>query len=195
MVIFEEPNGATPLDPDEMEGLKFKHITTRGELNELEQTNIESGIRWLAKQKTPDVLSEDFVRQLHVKLLGEVWEWAGAFRYTGKQIGVEGSQISTELRNLIEDAKVWVEDKTYEPRELALRFHHRLVWIHCFPNGNGRHSRIMADAILEKAFNQKPINWGRGKLEVGGDSRKRYINALRKADAHDFSDLMEYTGE
>jgi len=82
--MFEEPVGATPLDPDEIKGLKFKHLTTRGELNELEQVNIQQGLRWLQRRRTGDVLTDEFTRNLHLRLFGDVWSWAGRFRQTEK---------------------------------------------------------------------------------------------------------------
>lgn len=188
--LFEEPDGATPLDPDEREGLKLTHITTRAELNEAEQANIEDALLWLSRQRNPKVFTEEFVRQLHIKMLGEVWQWAGTFRTSAKNIGVDWPNISVELRNLLEDAKAWVEHKNPEPSEIAIRFHHRLVKIHVFPNGNGRHSRIMADAILEKTFNAPPIDWGSEELLENGDHRQRYLASLRAADHHDYSMLL-----
>lgn len=193
--ISDEPEGATPLDPDEMEGLLHSHITTRGELDELEQANIVEGMQWLKKQKNIDVLSEKFVRDLHRQLLGQVWRWAGTFRQTEKNIGVDPVQIAIQLRQLLDDARYWIENDTYPPIELAARFHHKLVFIHPFPNGNGRHSRIMADAILTKLLDEEVIDWAGGyRLEAMNERRDQYINALRAADGHDFSELLEFVG-
>ncbi len=192
---MSEPEGATPLDPDEMEGLRYSHITTRGELDELEQANIVEGMQWLKKQKNTDILSEAFVRNLHKQLFGKVWKWAGSFRQTEKNIGVDPVQIAIQLRQLLDDAKYWIEDKTYPPKELAARFHHKLAVIHPFPNGNGRHSRIMADAILTKLLNDEAIDWAGGyRLEAMNERRDQYINALRAADGHDFSQLLDFVG-
>ena len=130
------PEGATPLDPDELEGLRYKHVSTRGELDELEQANIDEGLQWLKKQKNPDVLSEAFVRTLHTKLFGKVWKWAGTFRQTEKNIGIDPIQIAIQLRQLLDDARFWIENGTYPPKELAARFHHKLVYIHLFPIRN-----------------------------------------------------------
>lgn len=186
-------DGATPLDPDEMEGLLFKHVTTRGELDELEQANIQEGLAWLEKQNNPDVLSEGFVVKLHKQLFGQVWKWAGTFRLTEKNIGVDPYQISVNLRVLLDDARYWVENKTYPPIELAVRFHHRLVQIHPFPNGNGRHSRIMADSILVKLLSENEIDWAGGyRLEDMNERRTEYIAALRKADAGDYDALFKF---
>lgn len=121
------PDGATPLDPDELEGLKFGHVKTRGELNELEQVNIQSGLLWLARRRNGDVLSEDFIRRLHRRLFGDVWRWAGSFRATEKNIGVDPVQIGVQLRMLLDDAGYWAEHETYPALEAAARFHHRLV--------------------------------------------------------------------
>jgi len=193
--VVGEPDGSTPLDPDEMAGLRFKHVATRGELDQLEQANIDEGMQWLKKQKNPDVLSEDFVCKLHKKLFGKVWKWAGSFRKTEKNIGVDPRQVSIQLRQLLGDAQYWIENKTYPAQELAARFHHKLVYIHLFPNGNGRHGRIMADAILSKLMDEEEIDWAGGhKLETMNERREQYISALRDADGHDFDALLEFVG-
>ncbi len=193
--IVGEPDGSTPLDPDEMAGLRFKHVTTRGELDQLEQANIDEGMQWLKKQKSPDVLSEGFVRNLHKKLFGKVWKWAGNFRKTEKNIGIDPIQIAIQLRQLFGDAQYWIEHDIYPPKELVARFHHKLVYIHLFPNGNGRHARIMADAILTKLLGEEEIDWAGGyKLASMNERRVQYIAALRAADGHNFDALFEFVG-
>lgn len=193
--IGDYPEGATPLDPDELEGLVYRHITTRAELDELEQANIDEGLQWLKKQKNPEVLTESFVCELHKKLFGKVWKWAGSFRRTEKNIGVDPLQIAIQLRQLLDDARYWIESATYPPKELAARFHHKLVYIHPFPNGNGRHARIMADAVLTKLMDEPAIDWAGGyQLEQMNERRDQYIAALRSADAHDFNALFEFVG-
>ena len=193
--LVDYPDGATPLDPDELDGLKFKHVTTRGELDQLEQAGITEGLKWLDKQKNPDVLSEAFVLELHKRLFGSVWKWAGTFRRTEKNIGVDPIQVAIQLRQLLDDARYWVEHETYSPKELAARFHHKLVFIHPFPNGNGRHARIMADAVLTKLLNEPAIDWAGGyRLEAMNERRDQYIAALRAADGHDISSLLEFVG-
>ncbi|MFV1985321.1 MAG: mobile mystery protein B [Thiohalomonadales bacterium] len=193
---MDYPKGATPLDPDEMEGLKFPHIQTRGELDELEQQNIQEGYNWLTRQrKYKDLLSEDFSKALHDKLLGLVWSWAGHFRQSEKNIGIDPLNIPVELRTLLDDAKFWVENDTYGREEFAARFHHRLVKIHSFPNGNGRHARIMTDVILEKILGVAAINWGSDSLVKDGEHRKIYINALRAADDNNYQALIEFVSK
>jgi Fic-DOC domain mobile mystery protein B len=190
--LTEYPEGATPLDPNEMGGLKFKHITTREELDELEQANIESGLRWLARHRG-DVLTDDFAINLHKRLFGDVWDWAGTFRRTGKTIGIDAIHIPVELRMLMDNARYWAEHQTYPASEAAVRFHHRLVQIHAFPNGNGRHSRIMADTILARVYKAEPIDWAGGHdLQKMNVRRAAYIAALKSADAGDFSPLMTF---
>lgn len=188
---IEYPEGATPLDPDEMEGLKFKHVTTREELDHLEQGNIQDGLVWLQRYKDTDVLTEGFVRELHKRLFGDVWVWAGTFRKTEKNIGVDPAQIGVQLHMLLDDACFWIDNGTYEPSEAAVRLHHRLVYIHLFPNGNGRHARILADALLTKTLQQAPIDWAGGyDLQAMNERRKQYIQALRAADGGDLEPLM-----
>lgn len=191
---MQYPDGATPLDPDELGGLKHKHITKQAELNQLEQANIESGLRWLGRQRA-DVLTNNFATTLHLRLFGDVWDWAGTFRKTGKSIGIDPVQIPVELRTLMDDAKYWAENRTYPPSEAAIRFHHRLVKIHPFPNGNGRHARIMADAMLDRVYKAKPIDWAGGyDLQKMGERRSAYIDALKAADKDDISPLIEFIG-
>jgi Fic-DOC domain mobile mystery protein B len=195
MIALEYPPGATPLDPNELDGLKHKHIKTQAELNELEQANIQSGLLWLARQK-PDVLTDAFAIQLHEKLLGEVWDWAGKFRTTRKSVDfVEPIQVPVELRMLMDNAKHWAEKKSYEPLEAAVRFHHRLTQIHPFPNGNGRHARFMADAMLEHVYAVPKIDWAGGyDLQKMNERRDAYIAALKAADRNDIGSLMKFVG-
>lgn len=192
MIDFAYPPGATPLTPEEIEGLKLKHITTRGELDRWEQENIQDALAWLKRKRNPNILSEDFILELHKRMFGKVWLWAGQFRKTDKNIGVSWLRIAVELRQLIDDAKAWVKFKTYPVDEIAYRFHHRLVWIHLFPNGNGRHSRLMADVILSELFNAEVFTWGQDDLLRANDIRKQYITALKAADNHDYSLLREF---
>ena len=192
---MEYPEGATPLNPGEMEGLRFKHIATRGELDQLEQANIIEGMKWLGKQKNLDLLTEYFVCDLHKRLFGDVWKWAGNFRRTEKNIGVDPFLISIQLRQLLDDARYWIGNDVYPSKELAARFHHKLVYIHLFPNGNGRHARIMADAVLTKLLDESPIDWAGGyRLEGMNERRNEYIAALRAADGHDYTALLNFVG-
>lgn len=187
------PDGATVMDPDELAGLKFKHVTTRGELDHLEQANIQQGLLWLQRYKGTDFLNEGFIRDLHQRLFGEVWNWAGSFRTTEKNIGIDPIQIGIQLRNLLDDVQYWIEHQTYQPLEIAIRFH-RLVYIHLFANGNGRHARIMANALLTKVLEQKPIDWSGGyDLQKMNERREQYIEALRAADGGDIQPLLDFT--
>lgn len=188
-------DGSTPLDPDEKEGLRFKHVTTREQLDHLEQANIESGLRWLGRHKSTDILNEAFVRELHKKLFGDVWTWAGMFRRTEKNIGIDPTQIAIQLRILLDDAQYWASHKTWSPIEACLRFHHRLALIHPFPNGNGRHARIMTDELMTRVFHGQPIDWSGGyDLQDMNERRTAYIQALRSADRGDYAMLFELAG-
>lgn len=194
-MIFDEPEGATPLDPDEIAGLKFQHITTRGELDELEQANIEQGLRWLARRRGGDILDDGFLRTLHIRLFGDVWEWAGIYRLTEKNIGIDPFQIPEQLRAHLGNVRYRAEHDVFPPLEAAARFHHRLVQIHPFANGNGRHARIATDILLEDYYGHPPIEWASGfDLQSDNERRKAYISALRKADAEDFTELLAFIG-
>lgn len=190
---LNEPDSAAPLDPDEMQGLKFQHVTTRDELDEPEQANIEQGLGWIARRRSGSIFDDSFIRTIHKKLFGDVWEWAGEYRRTEKNIGVDPLQISVQLRMLLDDVRYWTENNVYPPLEAAARFHHRLVWIHPFPNGNGRHGRIATDILLEDIYNYPPITWASGyDLQADNVRRDAYIAALRAADRGDINPLMAF---
>lgn len=185
-----EDDAATPITPDERAQLIPTYITTRDQLNEAEQIGIAEADRWAFGRKR-DVLDEDFLLDLHKRMLSSVWKWAGTFRATERNIGIEAYRINVELRTLIGDARYWIEHGTYEPDEIAVRFHHRLVAIHPFPNGNGRHARLAAD-LLAVALGNERFTWGSANLVEPAETRARYIAALRAADNHDLDPLIAF---
>jgi Fic-DOC domain mobile mystery protein B len=190
-VIIHELEGATPLDPAELVGLKLKHVGTRRELDEVEQANIIAGLLWLRAQRLTRVTDMALLVQLHKQLFGEVWSWAGSFRKTEKNIGVDPLQISQQLRNLLDDAVAWHRYQTYPPRQALLRLHHGIVKIHPFANGNGLFARIYTDWVADKLYGIAPIQWGNADLQRTSAIRGAYIAALRAADGNDFSPLCE----
>lgn len=181
---------STPLDDEEREGLLLSYITTRAELNEAELACILKAEEWAFSRKR-GVLDQIFLDTLHKKMLGEVWRWAGEIRRTEKNIGIDAYQIRTEVKNLIDDCAFWIQNETYDYDEIATRFHHRLVYIHPYANGNGRHSRLAADLLLV-SMGQERFSWGRENLVSASETRSRYITALRSADNHDYKDLLEF---
>ena len=189
--LFQEPNAATPLGPEEKHGLIPAHITYRAELNEAEQENIIRGQEW-AFVRRRDLLSERFVLELHRRMFGDVWRWAGKFRTSEKNIGIPFYEIPTRIHQLLDDGKAWVAHQTYPADEIAVRFSHRLVQIHPFPNGNGRHSRLIAD-LLVMSLGERRFSWGSANMQPAGDVRRRYIEALQAADQHDISPLLAFT--
>ncbi|MFT0140867.1 mobile mystery protein B [Alcanivoracaceae bacterium MT1] len=194
MINDDLPDGATPLAPEEAEGLLPSGVTTRQQLDQFESRNIQSALPWAfrASRKPEDILTLEFCLGLHKRMFNKTWEWAGQFRRHEVNIGnTAPAHVSTQLRNLCDDAKTWVEYRTYPANELCIRLHHRMVWIHPFPNGNGRHSRIMADA-LAKALGLSMFNWGSANLMRPCKSRTGYISALRAADSGDITILLEF---
>lgn len=190
--IFAQPDdGATLLTPDEIRELIPTHIATRDDLNEAEQENIVRGQAWaLARRR--DILSEKFIRDLHKQMLGEVWRWAGKFRQSERNIGIPFYELPVALRQLLDDTKAWIEHKSYPPDEIAVRFHHRLAQIHPLANGNGRHSRLMAD-LLVRELGQERFSWGSANLQDASEVRGRYIAALKAADNHDIAPLVAFS--
>jgi len=189
-VTLVYPPGATPLDADELACLIPSHITTQGELNEWEQLNIEHGETWAQRQRK-EILNEEFVRELHRHMFDETWNWAGKFRTSNKNIGVEWPQVGVRLHDLLEDVRYQIDNAVYSPDEIAVRFHHRLVAIHPFPNGNGRHARMMADLLIRK-LGQPRFSWGKANLTDPSDMRKGYIAALQTADNGDIGQLLAF---
>jgi len=188
-VELELKPGQTPLDPDEAAGLKPRHISTQGELDEWEAENLLKARQWLDRQKTLDVLNEGFCRDLHKRMFSDTWKWAGTFRKTGKNIGCDPVHIAVNLNQLLGNVAYWVEHETFPLDEIAVRFHRDLVWIHPFPNGNGRHARYMTDALLRQC-GCPDFSWGSGNLVSTHELRNSYIQSLRAADKGDFSPLM-----
>lgn len=191
-IDLDEEDGQTPLDPDEKAGLIPEHLTIKGELNDWEQENILRAVRWLKRTRSSDVLSEGFCRKLHAKMFDLTWSWAGTFRKSDKNIGGDWTQVAVRLKNLFDNTRWWVDNATFPPDEIAARFHRDMVWIHPFPNGNGRHSRMMADALL-RSLGQPAFSWGSGgNLVAANEVRARYLAALRAADQGDCQLLLAF---
>ncbi len=193
MVDLSYSEGATPLDPNEAEGLLPKHITTQSQLNEWEQMNILEAEEWVSSLNlmTTEILSIDFIRKLHKKMFGKTWSWAGNFRKTDKNIGAYWLNIAIEIKTLMDDIKYQVSHNTYSNTELAARFHHRLVAIHPFSNGNGRHSRLMTDIFL-LSHGEKRFSWGSQSLTKESTVRKKYIKSLQEADKGNYDLLLRF---
>lgn len=192
MFTFRDTFGNTPLNPDEIEGLIPAHISTQAELNEWEQANIVEAELWLSNQplKINELLHFDFIKKLHQKMFDKTWRWAGNFRKTNKNIGVDWHTISTQLQNLFDDINFQIANKTYIIDEIATRFHHRLVFIHPFANGNGRLSRLATDVLLISQSRPR-FSWGISNSKNTENIRRQYINALKEADQHNYSLLLK----
>lgn len=192
---FIDRDGSTPLDPDQIRGIRFSHLTNMGELDELEDANIQKGLEWLNRQKNEDYLSTDFLCRLHEKLFGEVWKWAGKFRTLEVNLSKNYSyDIGPQLKNFFEDVKLWIDGGKMSWDEISAEMHHRLVSIHPFPNGNGRTTRIFTEYV-QKRHHQPITSW---KASLSHNPKKRrddYIKALKRADDCDFTLLIEFMRE
>jgi Fic-DOC domain mobile mystery protein B len=186
------PPGATPLDPNELGGLIPKYITTQGELNRHERENIVEAAEWALGSTSHDCLNISFCFDLHKRMFAKVWKWAGQVRLTDKNIGVPKEQIMMKLKPLFDDTAYWIENETYSFDEIGARFHHRLVSIHAFPNGNGRHARLMTE-VIQTVNGEEPFTWGRSDLyDSESEARKDYLAALRQADQGNYQPLIEF---
>ena len=188
-------DGSTPLDHDQVIGIRFSHLTTMGELDELEDVNIQNGLEWLNRQKTDDYLSIDFICKLHEKLFSDVWKWAGKFRTAEVNISkYRPYDVGPQLKNFFEDAKLWMTSGQMSWDEISAEMHHRLVTIHPFPNGNGRTTRIYTEYV-QKRNNQEVTSWNATLAHHPKERRESYIKALRVADKGDFTLLIEFMKE
>ena len=185
-------DGNTPLSPEELADL-IPNLATKEELNEWERENILRGREWAVGDRTSptDMVSDEYVRKLHKKMFDETWKWAGDYRHTEKNIGVSVHEIRERLMALFGDTRYWIENGTYLPDEIAVRFHHRLVFIHPFPNGNGRHARLIADIIAMK-LGRPAFTWGSANLVKQGEARTTYLEAIRVADDGDVQPLLNF---
>ncbi len=187
------PDGATPLDPDEMAGLKIQSITTRPELDRWEQENILAAVEWTETGWIGEILSEDFVRKLHRRMFDRVWKWAGTYRHSDKNIGVAWETIPEEIAKLLGDTRYWIDEKTMPDDEIGARFHYRIELIHPFPNGNGRHGRLMTDLLMQKKLGAEIFSWGGGNVSRDETIRSHYIEAIRAVDrSNDYGPLIEF---
>jgi Fic-DOC domain mobile mystery protein B len=196
-VALTEPHapGAAPLTVEQLAGLK-RPVTTHGELNAAEQENILRARLWARSARSmvmPKMLSREFIEELHRRMYGDVWSWAGTQRTVDTNIGVSYPRIGVELRVLFDDAKYWLEHGTYQPIEFAVRLHHRLVLVHPFPNRNGRLTRFHADLVLTRHFKLNRLTWGGGELGNADPRRGEYIAALQAADNHDYGPLLAFS--
>jgi Fic-DOC domain mobile mystery protein B len=184
-------DGHTDLSDDDTEGLLLSYIGTRAELNAAEQQNIFDATMTRRAPSVDALLDEDYLRALHKAMFGRVWQWAGQYRKRETNIGVAPAQIAGEIRSLINDVQTWIDHESYGADELCVRFHHRQVAIHPFPNGNGRHGRIAADYLI-RALGQPAFTWGIGLDLPTPKLRARYLHALQRADAHNISTLITF---
>ena len=188
---FHYAPGATPYNQDEKDALLPGHITTQKELNEWEELNILKAQRWLFAQKRSNLLTLNFLQKLHFKMFEDTWSWAGKLRTHNTNIGLPWHDISSHLISLLGDVEYWTTNKSFPPHEIAAMFHHRLVQIHPFANGNGRHARLMTDALLIR-LGQEKFTWGRLNLTEPSKTRQTYIEALKAADNYDYQDLFNF---
>lgn len=191
MPFFEQPEGATPID--DISELKIENINTLNELNKAEMRNILCALRkhLMSRVEHPHKwFNFSNLISIHKDMFSDVWEWAGQFRRTQTSIGIQSYLISTELKKLCDDAKFWYTGNSLSLLEQAARIHHRLVWIHPFPNGNGRFARLVSDMYLKGCRGKHP-NWPTN-LQENAVERKKYISTLKAADEGNFEPLIAY---
>ncbi len=183
-------DGNTPLSPDELKDL-IPNLATKEELNEWERENILRAREWALLDRTRplDLISDRYIRKLHDKMFAQTWKWAGKYRHSEKTIGVPFHEILDRLAALFGDVCYWIENSTYSVDEIAVRFHHRLVLIHPFPNGNGRHARLIGDVLVTK-LGRPEFTWGSANLVKRGEARKHYLAAIQVADNGDIRPLL-----
>jgi len=192
MTTLATTGGNTPLSPEELADL-IPNLATKEELNEWERENILVAREWALGNRisADDIASDEYVRRLHGKMFDQTWKWAGEYRRTEKNIGVPFHEIRERLMALFGDFRYWIENNTYSLDEISVRFHHRLVLIHPFPNGNGRHARLIADMLAMK-LGRPAFTWGSASLVKEDEARKKYLEAIRTADSGDIQPLLKF---
>jgi Fic-DOC domain mobile mystery protein B len=185
-------SGNTPIDPDEAKGL-IPDLLTQAELNEYEQQNIARALVWAQTSRflKRRLVSRDGLQRLHLRMFDRTWRWAGQFRRSDKAIGVPWTDVPVEVQKVCDDILFQLAERSLPLADIAVRFHHRLVSVHPFPNGNGRHARMAAD-LLRVQHGGQPFPWGASGLAAKGNVRAAYINALKDADAGDFAPLLKF---
>jgi Fic-DOC domain mobile mystery protein B len=193
VTIFDGPPGSTPLEPGEQDGLIPTWIATRGDLNSAEQENIARAVAWVRRLNwEPSDITQAWLKNLHARMFADVWRWAGVYRTHDTNLGGPWHQIPVAVEDLVRDILAQAGG-TWSFDEVAVRFHHRLVSIHLFPNGNGRHARLAADVLVE-ALGERRFSWGAGAALVAADeARNEYLAALRTADhGGDYQRLLRF---
>ena len=191
--MLDVPDGNTPLTPEELADL-IPNLATKEQLNEWERENILEARRWALSDrnvKTLDPMADETIRKLHRRMFDQTWKWAGKYRQAEKNMGVPVGQMREMLGALLGDVRYWIENNTYSLDEIAIRFHHRLVSIHLFPNGNGRHARLVAD-VLAVRLGRPAFTWGQQDLIRLGEARESYLQVLRTADNGDINPLLDF---
>jgi len=186
----KQPDGATPID--DASGLNQRQIRTIPELNEAEALNIVAAEEWIRDGRVGNVFQLGFYRGLHRRMLGDVWDWAGEFRVTNPNIGVPYHEAPMRLQQASLDFEAQFEADVVPFLEFIANYHHRLVWVHPFKNGNGRWARLACDVVAIRLRKEAPIVWATGDLVLASQERTRYIAALRAADQGDNQPLIEY---
>ena len=192
--IIDQSKDATPID--DLSGL-LQDITTRQELNDAEALNIVNATDWIDNGRIDDPFTATFYRTLHTKMYDEVWAWAGELRSQTGEVTHPGSRPEDVGRDIARVAmdfhREWEALNDHDHLlPLIARYHHQLVLVHPFNNGNGRWSRLAADAVLQRLANQPPLTWATDTLVVDSAERKAYIAALKKADNGDIAPLFDY---
>ena len=184
--------GQSHLDQEELAGLKLVGIKDWTEILNQESKGIAKTVVWTEKNQfsTEKIFTELFIREIHKRMFGEVWTWAGKYRLSNKTLGVEKGLISKELKQLFNNIKFWIESESYDADEITIRFIHRLMQIQCFSNGNARHAKLMADIVIENVFNGDIFTWGES-LNDSKLQREKFLEALKKADKGKMEDLVK----
>jgi Fic-DOC domain mobile mystery protein B len=195
-ILTATSEGNTPLSPEELADL-IPNLATKEELNEWERENILRAREWAYADRTSllGLASDDYIRKLHRKMFDQTWKWAGEYRRAEKNLGVPVEEIRERLMASFGDVRYWIENNAHVPDEIAIRFHHRLVVIHPFPNGNGRHARLAADVLTAK-LGGPALTWGAAKgvvnLVEASEIRRKYLAALRAADGGEIELLLQF---
>lgn len=185
------------MDPDARQFLLPEHadVATNNELNELEALNIADAFAWADDQtwQTADFFTQHVLREIHAKMFDQVWVWAGTYRSREVNIGnCPPEEISTRLEQVLGNLSYQSENGR-SAHDVCTALHHCIAQIHPFPNGNGRHARLVARLLAQTmGLERSSLTWGSTEYADEDTRKAAYISSLRAADDGDFGPLKSF---
>ena len=146
----------------------------------------------LVEKDNSQNISEYLIRNLHKLVTAETdKEWAGNYR--NSNVIIVGSEHTPpdafEVSIVMGDLIKWLRgnQKKLHPIELAAIFHHKLVFIHPFFDGNGRTARLAMNLLLMQKSYPMAV--------MLKNDRKKYYQTLSRADEKDYAPFVRFIAQ